>query len=366
VRKYDPAGPIKGEYTGYSYGIGGGVPLLNLSAIYQLSAAAAGIESAESGLQTAHQDLIVRLFDAYLGCLKAYADEKLYRNELDRIGKVLAQAEAYLKAGTGDIIAVYEARARLDAAAADLVKAEGQIRLARQKLASLTGIDPESVVEIAPANYNGPEPPDLEWWLTQMRQRNPLLEEARKSLRQAEEGSRAAFAAHYPTLSANGGYTVDKGSTFLPDVATEQWYVGASLSIPIYSGGDTTARTQRALAGESDRRAALSDTEERAVGRLKESFLKLQHNVSILAAYKRKYESAEMQLKAVQKGREIGTRTAIDLLNAEGALALSLRDLTSSRYDVIMKQIELKASAGILGEEDIVSVGRQGNASSEK
>lgn len=352
------SGTIDGEFTGYSYGMGGTLSLLNMPAYYQMASADASINSADAGIRTARQDLLVRLLDAYLRCLKAKADEKLFRDELSRVGKVLEQAQAFLEKGTGDIIAVYEAKARMDSAAADLVKAEGNLRLAQQALASLTGIMVDSVRELSVDKSSGPEPVEFDWWLKAMQQHNPALLQAREDLQQAEESRKAAAAGHFPTIQANGGYTVDKGSTFLPKVETQQWYAGIGMSLPIYSGGDTAARTRRALAGESERRAMLDEAQEKAVNRLKDAYVALQHNASLVDAYKRKHESAELQLKAVQKGREIGTRTAIDLLNSEQSYAVSLRDLTAARYDIILKQIELKAAAGILGEDDLVAINK--------
>ena len=159
-----------------------------------------------------------------------------------------------------------------------------------------------------------------------------------------------------PGVSGNGGYTVDKGSTFLPKVETRQWYAGLQLNVPIYSGGETSARTRRAMAGESERRAMLDDAQTQAIRRLKEAYLNLTYNQSLVEAYQRKHESSDLQLKAVQKGREIGTRTAIDLLNAEQSFAVSRRDLISALYDNVQRHIELKSAAGILSEEDLVAI----------
>lgn len=354
--RYYQTKDINGNYTGYSYGGGVAFPLMNLPSYYQLIIADDGIKSADYGVETARQDLITRLVDAYVMFLKAKADEKLYRDELSRVGKVLEQTEAFLKAGTGDVIAVYEAKARLDSAAADLVKTEGTLRLAQQNLSILTGVTVDAVRDITIPSAIGPQPVEMEWWLETMLQRHPALLQARTDLRQAEDSTVAARSAHYPTLDGNGGYTVDKGSTFLPKVETSQWYVGGRINVPIYSGGETSARIRSALAGEAERRALRDDIQERATRRLKEAYVTLQYNVSLAAAYQRKNESAALQLKAIRKGREIGTRTAIDLLNAEQSFALSQRDLTNARYDNVQRRLELHAAAGILSESDLMDL----------
>lgn len=356
VKNYSTTSNIDGTYTGYNYSITGQMPLLNLPASLQISAADSGRNSAEAGDLAAKQDLIVRLVDGYVKLLKAQADERLYKDELSRVAKILEQAEAFLKAGTGDIIAVYEAKARLDSASADLIKTQAQLHIAEQNLSSLTGIEVNSVKDLPRMDPRPPNPDDLDWWLETMQKNSPVLRQAVADLNQAEYYSSANRAGHAPTIQLNGGYTVDKGSTFLPEVETRQWFIGASISLPIFSGGETVARTRRAVAGESERRFMLEDARDQNTKRLKDAFLNLKYNVSLAEAYMRKHESAELQLKATQKGRSIGTRTAIDLLNAEQTFAVSRRDLTHSLYDNLLRHLELKSSAGTLTEDDLVKL----------
>lgn len=356
VLNYDPSGPMEGTYDGFGYGVSGQIPLFNVPSYVQISAADSGLVSAEAGLTAAQQDLVVRLMNSYTALLKSQADEKLYRDEMARVSKILEQAEAFLKAGTGDIIAVYEAKARLDSAAADLIKTESQRRIAEQNLSSLAGIPVTSVKDITVTTPMGPDPATVDWWLETMRKQNPSIKQAKADLKQAEQYSTANRAGHLPTIQLSGGYTTDKGSTFLPEVETQQWYIAASISFPIYSGGETVARTRKALAGESERRFMLEDVHDQNTKRLKEAFLNLQYNVSLSEAYKRKHESTELQLKATRKGREIGTRTAIDLLNAEQSWAVSRRDVSHALYDNLVRRFELKAAAGILKDEDVRTV----------
>lgn len=355
VLNYGPD-TIEGSYAGFSYSVSGQVPILNVPSYLQLAASDAGVKSADAGIDMARQDLIVRLINAYIALLKSQADEKLFRDELTRVGKILEQAEAFLKAGTGDIIAVYEAKARMDSAAADLIKTESQRNIAEQALSSLTGIAITTVKDILITQPVGAQPNELPWWLETMQKQNPNLRQAKEDLSQAEHYSSANRAGHLPTVQFIGGYTADKGSTFLPDVETRQWYIGASISIPIYSGGETAARTRRAVASESERRFILVDAQDQTTKRLKDAFFNLQYNLSLAEAYKRKQESAQLQLTATQKGRSIGTRTAIDLLNAEQTYAVSRRDLTHALYDNLLRRLELKAAAGILSENDLIEL----------
>ncbi len=357
---------IDGSYVGFNYSIAGQMPIFNLPAALQLSASDEGAKSADAGTEVARQDLVVRLVNAYVALLKAKADEKLYRDEVNRVNKILEQAHAFLKAGTGDIIAVYEAKARLDSASADLIKTESQLRIAEQNLSSLTGITVTNVMDITITEPVGAQPNEMSWWIETMQKQNPAISQAKSDLAQAGYYSSANRSGHLPTVQLTGGYTVDKGSTFLPEVETKQWYIGASVSLPIYSGGETVARTRRAVAGETERRYMYEDVVDQNTKRLKEAFLNLQYNISLAEAYKRKFESAELQLKATQKGHSIGTRTAVDLLNAEQSFAVSRRDLANVLYDNILRRVELKSAAGILGEGELQGISRPNSQDSMK
>ena len=73
----------------------------------------------------------------------------------------------------------------------------------------------------------------------------------------------------------------------------------------------------------------------------------------MIKALKQKEISTEIQLNGVSKGRGLGTRTAIDLLNAEQSYSIAKRDLRNALYDNVVRIIQLKAAAGILDEADL-------------
>lgn len=347
---------VSGSFTGDSYGFSARLPIFQLPSVFNLAASKASVRGADAALSGIRQDLVIRLAEAYFGLLKARADEVLYQDELKRLSQIYEQVQAFKKAGTGDIIAVYEAKARMDSAAADMVKAGTLRRLASQQLDSIVGRQVVEVKDLGPYDPSGPEPPDVQWWLDTMRTRHPSLVQAREIAAQAGLQRKAVKAGHLPSIQVAGGYSVSKGSTFLPQVETRQWSIGLNLNLPIYSGGETEARTRRAVAVESEQGFVLSDTQEQNVQRLKQAFLSLEYSNAIITALKQKKASAEMQLTAVKKGRSIGTRTSIDLLNAEQGYAIAQRDLTSAMYDNALRRLQLKSAAGILDESDLTAL----------
>jgi outer membrane protein len=341
------------DFTALNYNVTAQMMLLHVPTMYSLSAAAAALGGEKAGVAVARQNLIVKFTDSYFSLLKAQTDKQIALGEIHRLNQVLNQSQAFLKAGTGDIISVYEAQSRLDGAGADLTKSESSLRLAEQKLSSQVGKPVSEVVNYLPQQPVGPDPDNLDWWVATMEKEQPLILQAREGVTQTSEQRKAAKAEYLPILQATGGYDVNRGTAALPTAEVRQWFLGATLSLPLYSGGETSAKVRRAVASEEERRHLFDETMDQQRENVKQAFFNLRYNISLIKALEQRKASAEIQLAAVKKGRKIGTRNAIDVLNAEQTYSLALRDYTYSLYDNIIRVVQLKSAAGILVETDI-------------
>ena len=68
--------------------------------------------------------------------------------------------------------------------------------------------------------------------------------------------------------------------------------------------------------------------------------------------------STESALDAIEAGFQVGTRTSVDVLEAQSALFGAKRDYAQARYDYILDILRLKQAAGVLSEEDLAEVNR--------
>lgn len=346
------------NFTTVNYNVTARITVLHVPTLHSLSAAEAGINGDLAGVASARQNLIVKFTESYFSLLKAQTDVQIAMGEIKRLQQVLDQSQAFLKTGTGDIIAVYEAQSRLDGAIADLTRSESTLRLAEQKLTTVVGRNVTLIENYLPQHPKGPDPDNLDWWLATMEREQPVLRQAREGLNQSAEQKKAVKAEYLPILQANGGYDVSSGTALFPTAQTRQWYVGANISLPLYSGGETSAKLRRAVASESERRYMYDETRDQQRENAKQAFFNLRYNISLIKALEQKRSSAEIQLAAVSKGRTIGTRTAIDLLNAEQGYSMALRDYKYALYDNFIRSIQLKSAAGILVDADISEISK--------
>ena len=58
-------------------------------------------------------------------------------------------------------------------------------------------------------------------------------------------------------------------------------------------------------------------------------------------------------------GYDVGSRTSVDLLNAQQQLFSAKRDLLQARYGYLVNIIRLKAAAGIIVESDLEDINQQ-------
>jgi len=350
---------IDGQFTGYNYSVMLRQPIINGPLWANLSYSDAGIRAARNRVMVAAQDLMVRVSEAYFAVLKARSDELIAGKEEKLLNRILLQAKSFLEKGTGDIIAVYEAQARVDSAHADLIKAVNDRLVAEQQLAILTGLtEIGELAEISSFIPAEPDPPLVDSWLELARQSHPAIKQARENLQMAEHDLTSTKRLHWPTLDLSGGYTVNKGSAFLPEVATKQWLVGFNLNVPIFSGFGTEAKIRKSRAQIAEQKAVVIDSMEQVRFRTESLYLSVKNSVSFIQALKRQHQSARIQLEATRKGNVIGTRTIVDLLNAEQKYATSQRDLTNAGYDHLHYEIQLQAAAGILDENDLQRTNR--------
>jgi outer membrane protein len=129
--------------------------------------------------------------------------------------------------------------------------------------------------------------------------------------------------------------------------------VALQLNIPLYTGGSVSSRTREAAARYMQSKEQY-EQERRAIERqIRSSYLNVISNISQVKAFAQALESSRTALQATEAGFEVGTRTAVDVLDSQQELYRSERDYAKARYTYILESFRLRQAAGILAERDI-------------
>jgi outer membrane protein len=160
-------------------------------------------------------------------------------------------------------------------------------------------------------------------------------------------------------MTASYGRNFSSGSLSSPadiDTRYRSTQVGVQLNIPIYSGGGTESRVREAAANYYRARSDWEAASRQAVTGAKQAFTAFDSGQSQIDALESAVESSRSSVEANKVGYRIGTRINTDVLNAEQQLATAQRDLVRTKYDTLMQGLKLKASAGLLTEQDIYQI----------
>ncbi|NIA08533.1 MAG: TolC family outer membrane protein [Nitrospiraceae bacterium] len=354
VMGFGTATPVE-CYWGDQYSVTLKQPVFDGQAYADLEAAQAGIMAGKAALVSARQDLILRVTRAYFGVLKAEADAKVARSEWELFKKILDQAQAFLRVGTGDITAVQEAQARMDMAEAELIEANNAVRVSRRRLELLTHASVGPLNDVGPFLPKGPNPDKMDLWVQSALRNQPALEQARRELEQAKDRVKIAHRERWPRLDmqAQAGYL--KGS-FVPEVKRRDMEAGLVLSFPLYLGGSIGAKTKQAEAESLVSQHQLESLRDQVKLDTESAFLNLKESVAHLDAAIQAVKSAKLSMDSTNKGYLLGTRTIIDTLDTTQSYLDSRRRYLSALYKQIVARIELKAAAGILTAQDVRAI----------
>jgi outer membrane protein len=80
----------------------------------------------------------------------------------------------------------------------------------------------------------------------------------------------------------------------------------------------------------------------------RDAYLGVNSEISRVNALRQALESSQTALKATEAGYEVGTRTAVDVLEGRRSLALAQTNYARSRYDYILNVLRLRLASGSL------------------
>ncbi|MBA4175727.1 MAG: channel protein TolC [Leptothrix sp. (in: Bacteria)] len=344
--------------------LNGRYPLFNRANDASVEQARKSLVTAQADLDTAEQDLIVRVAQAYFDVLAAQDTLATTRANKAATAEQLASAKRNFEVGTATITDTREAQARFDLGTFQELAAENDLRTKRLALDTLVGrndVTPKPL--LAPVVLPPPVPANPEEWVTLADQGHPLVRRARIGLEVAELETSKARAAGSPTVDAVGALsaTETRGTlqTFIPTAGvTTTASIGVQMNWPLYTGGATQNRVKETLLLEEKSRNDL-EAARRGVGQgTRTAYFGVQSGLSQVKALEAAESSSQLALEATQLGYKVGVRVNLDVLNAQLQLFQTRRDLAKARYDVLVGSLKLRQASGQLAPPDIDAVNR--------
>ena len=336
-----------------------------------LKQANAQVAQAEATYLAAEQNLILRVCQAYFTVLSALDNLQAQEASLEAIARQLDQADKRYDVGLIAITDVQEAKAARDTASAAVIAAKRTLATAEDQLEEITGEKYDSLTK--PGDdmpLNTPEPADEGKWVNISLEQNATLIAARLNADVARDNVQVAFGGHLPTVSIVAGRTFTEqsgpyafGGPGQPATTLDGFgnkindrQISLQLSVPIFSGGGTQSRVRQSQYLWIAAKEQMTQTSRATERQARDAYLGVISGIARVQALRQALESSQTALKATEAGYEVGTRTAVDVLNARRTLVQAQTDYSGSRYDFIISIVQLRLAAGNLDRPQLEQI----------
>ena len=341
------------SFNSHNYAIGLVQPVYNRRSQVQQRVADAVVGQSDVDFQNARNQLILRVAQGYFGVLAALDNLTYATAEKNAFARQLEQANRRFEVGLATITDVYDAQARFDAAVSQEIDAINKLADARELLRQLTGQEYAQLKllsERMPLSL--PKPSDPEAWVTMALENNLNLRSAGFEVDQARENIKLQKAGHYPTLDLRASrVNLDNSIT---DTSSSQ--VNLELTIPLYTGGAVSSQSRQAAYSYEAARQSLENEQRDTVRTVRNAYRGQETAISQIKALDQTRVSTRSALEANQAGYEVGTRTIVDVLDAERNVYLAARNYSAARYSYIANFLTLRQAAGQLSEADVAEI----------
>jgi TolC family type I secretion outer membrane protein len=319
--------------------------------VYAGGGTVASTKQAESNVQQARSQLTVVeqtvLFDgvsAFLDVLRDQATVQLTKNNEVVLRRQLEATRDRFEVGEVTRTDVAQAEARLSRTTADRVVAEGDLGVSRASYRQVFGIMPSTLQAAPPL----PVLPATEAEVLAISDaENPSIAVAIHNENAARHAVEVAEADLLPTVDLAGQVSRSDETSF-EDISNRSDSINAIVSVPLYQAGAVHSQIRQAKELLNERRIAVEQTRRDVTEAASAAWERLTTTRSQIVARSDEIRANTIALEGVRQEAEVGSRTTLDVLDAEQELLNSSVSLVVAERDEYVAGYFLLAAVGRL------------------
>jgi outer membrane protein len=346
-----------GDGTDLSAGVDLSYPLFNGGRVKNnVRAAEARVEAGRATLRAVEGDVLTEAVAAYMDVIRDRAVFELTMNNVRVLGTTVEAVRLGFTSGDLTRTDIAQSEARLQLGRAGLATAQGRLTGSEENYRRVVGKQPGGLTPPPPLP---PLPAKADEAALIALSNNPDLIAIKREASAAGFDVRVARAGRLPTISTglSGTYVDALGRNEGGHSSTgSQATAGFNGRVPLYQGGLPSARTRAAQALEGQLLEQTIATERAVVSATRSAFANYRAAQNAIASNQVAVTANELALEGAHAERSVGTRTVLDVLNAEQELLDSQVSLVTARRDAYVAGFQLlnamgQAEADALGLE---------------
>ncbi len=331
-------------------------PLINLSAFASYGQSKEKVRKSEALYKKEEIGLIVRSAEVYFDLLFALDQHSFAEVRLDAVKEQLQQAKRRMKAGFGTITEINEAQAEHDMALADILETANMIEINRRELQNVTGYYPADPLRLDPVKMHLDllDSQSVDDWVTLAFEKNPDIKALEYEVKVISKEIDKNRYSRLPTLDlfATKSYS-DSDNNSSIGLTYDTYSLGLQMSLPLYTGGYTSATVRQAKANRVAAHEQLNMEEREISSNARKYYNGVNQSIARIHAYEQAVKSSEIALTGTKRGFSAGLRSNVDVLNAVKNVFLNKKNLAQAQYSYILSFLRLKEVAGVLSGSDV-------------
>lgn len=323
-------------------------------------AAQARVAVGQSNLRTAEANIFLGVVSAYMDVIRDEAIVRLNRQNVNVLGVNLQATRDRFEVGDLTRTDVAQSEARRAIAEGELRAAEARLIASRETYVRVVGSEP-GVLAPPPPLPNLPA--DTAAAVDIALNENPSIDAATRSAEAFGYDVRVARSTRSPTVSVgttgsyfnnlqSGGLNIGgSGINPINDGLTNS--ASVTLNLPLFQGGAPAARVRQAQARQSSALETAIATERSVIAQTRSAFANFVSAQRVIESSRVAVDANRLSLEGVRAENSVGTRTILDILNAEQELLNSQVQLVTAERDAYVAGFTLIATMGRGEAEDL-------------
>ncbi|MEO5349540.1 MAG: TolC family protein [Magnetococcus sp. YQC-3] len=325
-------------------------PIFNYTNLLGREQSLPHIEAAVADLEAARQEVVVRtatLAANWLEAREVYALSARYAEVTARHAHIVGLR---FKAGESTETEVHEAQSRAAQAVASRINARNVMDKAAASFAEVVG-EPPAETLILP-EFSWQEPAQFERRLPEFVEARADIRAARARMQESEITTKMRRSEHAPsvrfTYTATHTWDTEMGGSSGRSLRedTDSQTSMILMDVPIFNGGALTSRTRQAQAEWESQVADVDRLRLLAVRETQEARMDMANLQLAIAAQEQALQYSQRALTGLQEAFLAGTRTILELLDAQYEALTIQTNLVRSRYQHRLARVRFWAAVG--------------------
>lgn len=322
---------------------------LNGREFFSLQMTRRALEKSGEDLDAVIAAYLVDVGNQFFLVIRAEEQIEIEEAEVRRLSRHLDQVMARLRLDDATRTDLLRTRAALSGAESRRNVAMGTLADQRAILRSLVNLPPD--FSLSGPTGSGASKPEtsLDGLVAEALESRPELAALELGARIAEDNVRVRKSDRWPVVSWSAQYQ-DFRPTPTDIRDTQSFSVGVEVSVPLYTGGRTSARIQEAVAERYRFQYQHSQAVKEVILEVQRAYYGLEKALSGMGALEDQVRFASENHLAVSRQFEVGLATVVDLMDANSLMLSSQSSLATMRIDSYLARLALDYATGRLNQ----------------